>query len=323
MVKSIIKRIIVGVSVAFIIMLLKGSLITSVSALDIASANIGGGGGIISSSSTQYMWYPNGSGYWSNWGIGHLRGVGSLVQIDHSSGVSPILFVRGVVASSGNQEFACTVGSFSNNNSTYTGVTFSYDCPMKMGSSGLSWIAFNFANGDASVEVRYRLQLQGTITFEQVADTEVNVDTSGIISQQQTTNNKLDETNDNLGDINDTLNDDSIDDDNVDDSLDDLQSQVSSNNVISSLLLLPITLYQNILNSLSSSGSSCPSFSLGSLLGHSLSMPCINLSALLGNDLYNIIDIMLSGFFILAIRKKLVDIFNHMTSLNDRGNEVE
>lgn len=117
---------------------------------------------------------------------------------------------------------------------------------------------------------------------------------------------------------NDTLNDSTTDDPSSD--INSMNGKLASNGSITQLLTLPIQMYQNILNSVSGS---CSSFSLGSLYNHDLTLPCINLKNLLGSTLYGIIDILISGLFILSFRKKMVDIFNHMTSLNDRGNEVE
>lgn len=123
---------------------------------------------------------------------------------------------------------------------------------------------------------------------------------------------------DSIDNVNDTLSDSSTDD--PDSAIEDMNDSVATNGTISQLLTLPIQLYQNILNSVSGS---CSSFNLGNLLGTNLLLPCINLQQLLGSTLYGVIDILCSGLFILAFRKKMVDIFNHMTSLNDRGNELE
>ena len=123
---------------------------------------------------------------------------------------------------------------------------------------------------------------------------------------------------DSIDNVNDTLSDSSTDD--PDNAIEDMSDSVATNGTISQLLTLPIQLYQNILNSVSGS---CSSFNLGNLLGTTLLLPCINLQQLLGSTLYGVIDILCSGLFILSFRKKMVDIFNHMTSLNDRGNELE
>lgn len=131
-------------------------------------------------------------------------------------------------------------------------------------------------------------------------------------------NNASSSVSNSVNEVNNTLSDSSTDDPSSD--IDNMSSKVASNGTISQLLTLPIQLYQNILNSVSGS---CSSFNLGNLLGTNLLLPCINLQQLLGSTLYGIIDILCSGLFILAFRKKMVDIFNHMTSLNDRGNELE
>lgn len=131
-------------------------------------------------------------------------------------------------------------------------------------------------------------------------------------AQQQTTQAVQDQTN--------TIKDDSIDESGTSSSINDLSNNNASNGTISSLLTLPITLYERVLNSISGS---CSTWNLGSLFNHNLVLPCIDLADLLGSTLYGIIDILISGLFILGFRKKMVDIFNHMTTLNDRGNELE
>lgn len=99
-----------------------------------------------------------------------------------------------------------------------------------------------------------------------------------------------------------------------------MNNYFGSNGVISDLLLLPVRMFQSIVNTIDGT---CSDFSLGTLLGHELTMPCINLSSRLGSALYGVIDVLISGFFILSIRKKFVDIFEHFTSLKTGGNELE
>lgn len=117
-----------------------------------------------------------------------------------------------------------------------------------------------------------------------------------------------------------TITDSSIDNSKAENDISNMQSKIASNGTITQLLTLPITLYQAILNSVNGS---CSPYSLGSLLGYNLTLPCINLQSYLGSTIWGIIDMVCSGLFILVFRKKMVDIFNHMTSLNDRGNELE
>lgn len=139
------------------------------------------------------------------------------------------------------------------------------------------------------------------------------VPTNDFVTEQKNTTNAINKTND-------TIKDDSVDDSKTNSTIDNIKNKLASNGSITQLLTLPITLYQSILNSLNGS---CSPISLGTLYDNNLDFPCINLQELLGSTLYNIIDILCCGLFILSFRKKMVDIFNHMSSLNDRGNEVE
>lgn len=129
---------------------------------------------------------------------------------------------------------------------------------------------------------------------------------------------KQEETTSAVNDVNDSINNDNVDD--PSNSLTSMDNQIATNSVISDLLLLPITLFQNVLNSINGT---CSTFNLGSLLGTNLTLPCINLSNILGSALYGVIDILLCGIFVLSMRKKFVNIFENITSLKDRGNELE
>lgn len=111
--------------------------------------------------------------------------------------------------------------------------------------------------------------------------------------------------------------------DSVDDPTNDLNglsNNMSENNVISSLLLLPVSIFQKVINSINGT---CQTFTLGVLLDHTLTMPCIHIDSILGSALYGVIDVILSGFLIYHIRNKLVKIWENLTSLKTGGNELE
>ena len=118
--------------------------------------------------------------------------------------------------------------------------------------------------------------------------------------------------------INDSINDSSTDDPTSD--LEDMEENEISNSVISDLLLLPLNMFQRIINSINGT---CSTFNLGSLYGSNLTLPCIDIPSVIGSSLWGVIDILFSGIFVLTIRKKFVDIFENITSLKDRGNELE
>ena len=141
-----------------------------------------------------------------------------------------------------------------------------------------------------------------------------------ILQQQQAIIAEQENTTQAVKDVNDTLNNDSIDDNNTTGTLEDLSENLPTNSVISDLLLLPVRLFQNIVNSINGS---CSPFNLGSLYGSNLTLPCINIESLIGSTLWSVIDILFCGAFVLIIRKKFVDIFHNFTDLRNGGNELE
>lgn len=155
---------------------------------------------------------------------------------------------------------------------------------------------------------------------------EGSTDSSGIIiNQNQTIINQNQqqiqeqrETNEKLDDIDDTLNDQTIN--SPDNGLNNMKQQLPTNSVISDLLLMPIRLLQSIVNSL---GGTCSSFNLGSLYGTNLIMPCIDIESYLGSAIWTFIDLVFSGMFVLVIRKKFIQIWENITNLRSGGNEVD
>lgn len=148
--------------------------------------------------------------------------------------------------------------------------------------------------------------------------TEFSLLSNFIVFSEDTSTPAINNVNDSVNNVNDSINDNSVD--SSDSTINNLNSNLPTNSVISDLILLPVTFLQKLVNSL---GGSCSQFSLGSLLGTNLVMPCINLSNYLGSALWTTIDLIFSGMFVLIIRKKFVDIFNNITQLKERGNEVE
>lgn len=148
--------------------------------------------------------------------------------------------------------------------------------------------------------------------------------TASSINQVNTSINQVKqevtEINNSVDKVNDTLNDDTIDSSNTTDTLSGLSNSVASNSVISDLLLLPVRLFQNIVNNINGS---CSSFNLGTLYNTNLSLPCINIPSLIGYTLWTVIDILFCGSFVLVIRKKFVDIFESLSELKNGGNDLE
>lgn len=141
----------------------------------------------------------------------------------------------------------------------------------------------------------------------------LNAAQNQMVSEQQNTTNAV-------NDVNDTLKDDDVDSSNTTDTLSDLSDSLPTNSVISDLLLLPVRLFQSVLNSVNGS---CSTFNLGSLYGSNLTLPCIDIESLVGSTLWTVIDILFCGAFVLIIRKKFVDIFESLSNLKNGGNQVE
>lgn len=196
------------------------------------------------------------------------------------------------------------------------------DFTSKVNSTGMTF-DFYFTNAQPMKYIkvkRFELQNQ-TSSGSNQSDTinAINNQTNAYINNNNSNTNKIIENqNENTDKINDTLTDDSVD--NPSSDINTMKNKLSSNSTITQLLTLPITLYQSVLNNINGS---CSAFTLGTLYNHTLTMPCINLQSILGSTLWSIIDILCCGLFILAFRKRMVDIFNNMTSLKDRGNELE
>lgn len=128
--------------------------------------------------------------------------------------------------------------------------------------------------------------------------------------------NKIDETNDKLDNIDDTLKDDNID--NSKTTIED-KSADASNSPISSLLTLPLKLLNNIHTGLSGT---CSSLNLGSLLGTDLVLPCINLEQRLGSYLWGLIDYAFCIFLIYNVGMLAVKIWTDVIMMRDFFSEL-
>lgn len=119
---------------------------------------------------------------------------------------------------------------------------------------------------------------------------------------------------DSINNLNDSLNNSDVDDNGIASAFEDFDDYLDDNSTITQLITLPITLYTAILNNLNGS---CSPFNLGELYGEDLILPCINVSQYLGSSLWSMIDIIISGFAIFAISKKMIKVFNNFSSLRE------
>lgn len=205
------------------------------------------------------------------------------------------------VTSSNIANFSCSISLNENAvNRIYLNCTFQPTTAIKM-------FQMKIYYGD---NTKLHFEKYGYMTMDNFSSAE---DLSGFITNQtEVIQNNFNTTNQNINNINDTLEDDSVD--NPDEMIDDFKDLLPSNGTITQLIALPLTLYQKILNSINGT---CQSFNLGQLYGTNLIMPCIEVNNYLGNGLWNTIDLMMSGFFILHIGKKMVKAFESFTSMKE------
>ena len=121
----------------------------------------------------------------------------------------------------------------------------------------------------------------------------------------------IDENTKAVEDVNNSLKDEH--DANTSGFLQDI-NQDYSNNPVSDLITMPITFLQTLNNKASGS---CITWDLGALFGTNLKMPCINLQQILGSNLYNLIDMAICLFLAYNLGLMCVTIWNNMTSLKD------
>lgn len=167
-----------------------------------------------------------------------------------------------------------------------------------------------FSNYLTSSQVEDMLDNAGFATADSVEEVdqsinEVKQEIAGMEDQQIQTNEKLDDLNDNITNNNVS---------GVEESFSQFEDFLDDNSTITQLITLPVTLYSSILQGISSS---CTPFNLGNLYGESLILPCVNIGNYLGATLWGMIDLIISGFAIYSISKKLIKVFNNFSSMKD------
>lgn len=322
MVKSIIKRIIVGVGIALALMFIKGNLLLSVKAYEISSFNAGAQA-ITANTGTAFADFNISGNPWANWRYGILHFDFGINKTQGSS-TDNLLVPRFVQATSDTTVYICNFGTVSYNNSTWSGATYSVTCPMDLGPPGLTKITIGFMpfSGGTSASTTYNISIGGWMTFETRDESQINVNvdtssTNNAINNQtqndnQNTQNIINNNNQNTQSINNNITDDTgVSDNDISDIFEDLEE---SNTPISDLLTMPITLVNAYISGFSGT---CQSISLGRLYNTNLVIPCINLSEKFGSSLWNLIDILFSLFMIYALSQLFITAFDGITSLKD------
>lgn len=210
----------------------------------------------------------------------------------------------------------CSVGGYSADIYRFTFYVTSYD-DAGNGNLGLQFNTQLFNNTDYNTYFRlFSITYSDSLSYSDIDLT----NQENIIEQNNQIITGQNDIKDSVNKVDGTLNDDTIDSSNTTGTLSELSDTLPTNSVISDLLLLPVRLFQNVLNSINGS---CTTFNLGSLFGTDLTLPCLNIESLVGSTLWTVIDILFCGAFVLVIRKKFVDIFEGLSNLKNGGNSVE
>ena len=347
----IIKRVIIGTLIALAVMFFKSYVFAETNYTQSLQVNYSE-----NSTSGDRIIYndPNHTNKaFANVGRGYL--VGIIIAYRYGTSVSfELPTVYSINARTDSGYSTCEVSSLANdmNDSTQMKANmYGFKCDLVMGANGLISLSANFrptVNNAFTVE-SYRLTFNNNLDAQQVSYTqylyqymqdwvyprlngiENNTGTTAtelrwiydylqnyiyIAMQNQSTaiNNNTQAVND----VNNSINNSSTD--NPSGALNDMNSRITDNNVISDLLTLPIRFYQAILNSINAT---CTPYNLGKLFNTDIVLPCKNIEDILGSGIVTIIDTGLCGLFVFTIRKKFVNIFENITSLRDRGNELE
>ena len=161
----IIKRILIGVGIILVLSFIRGNaLVLPVSAKEISPYNTQGYYEDITSGYASTSFVVPGAPYKSH-GVGILRFSFAITKMSGSS-TDPILVPRLVRAYNGNTTYVCNFGSVSNANSTWTGQSYSVECPMDIDSNGLTEILVAYIPFSQQTSSTFRINFPPDISYE-------------------------------------------------------------------------------------------------------------------------------------------------------------
>lgn len=171
------------------------------------------------------------------------------------------------------------------------------------------WVIYQYGVVNWSLFSVYFVNEPITIDYANDAVISTNKD---IINQNNTIINNQGNIQSGIDDIKSDINSDNVDDPSS--SINQFKDKIAENGVITQLVGLPVTLFTKILNSVNGT---CSPYNFGSLFGTDIVFPCINVSNYLGSNLWNIIDVLISGLFVYSLSRKFIKVFEHMSSMEE------
>lgn len=234
----------------------------------------------------------------------------------------PYQLVKITLNSGNNRYNSCTFNRFNNfltvyqDNSASVNVpmthVYSFSCYMN---TGVSYNNIELSINQDHIATTYIKNITYGINTKITIDYFFN-DNSSVVSAINNNTQVQQDVKNNTKETNDLIKNDSVD--SASSSANTWNSKNASNGVITQLLTLPITLLNAIVSGIQTS---CASFNLGNLFGTDIILPCISISNLIGSTLFTTIDLLISGFMIYNISKKLIKIFNDFTNL--KSNQID
>lgn len=101
----------------------------------------------------------------------------------------------------------------------------------------------------------------------------------------------------------------------INNSFDKFRRIIDFGSPIGSFIVIPINLMQTLFDSVNNSSGVCNDYSLGSLYGYELHLPCVDVKRYLGNDLYSIIDMIVSCCIIYNLLNMLMNAYYNFLSM--------
>lgn len=334
-IRYIIKRIIVGVGIALVLGFLRGGLISNVHALEISNYGIGNTETVINNTTTYFQKDISGNPWSVYSGMsGYVNGSFAIQKVNGTAtsiNVFPIqVYVR---TNTPYTDYVCNIGTAMEGNSTFNGGTFTYRCPIKMGSAGVTALIFHFQNIQTNFPSDYRLSIGSGMSFEIIEDSEVNVDLSGAtnaINNQITNDNSntqsiINNNNSNTDrivesqeDINDSLNNDNVTESNSTINGFFSNFDTGSTGSLTDIISLPLDFLQSL-------NSTCQPLVLPlPYLNTNLTVPCISsyLATFVPSSLINLIKLLVNGFLCYRILSSLIIYINELKDPNNNDLEV-
>lgn len=258
----------------------------------------------------------------------YLSGLFLVWDVNTSNGSNPI---RAYI-NTGNRNIACNVeyGTFDSDVGYPKLATFTCQNVLMEDLQARIWFVGPFANyntlyaiGNVTALYNDNLELLQQANNQKLEDLKSLINNSNnkldlLLELQRQQNQTQQQIQNNTKETNDLIkNDSSISNDKITD-ITNIDTN-TTNTPVSDFITLPITLLGRYREGITGS---CSPVSLGSMYGYNFVLPCINISSYIGNDLWHLIDMMISFFLVYKIAMMCLKIFEDLTSLKDPFDEA-